>query len=92
MDLEQQDKGVIAVVLKRFEHERYPKLQTFKANVENGGVLDDDALAYLEKILTDAHQVMAVVKRHPEYAALAKGALLMYEEIMSQSQLNSNKA
>jgi hypothetical protein len=35
------------------------------------------------------HQVIAIVTRHPEYGSLAKETLLMYEEIMSKSQLNS---
>ncbi|TRX55170.1 hypothetical protein [Thalassomonas sp. M1454] len=88
MDIEEKDKGVIAVILKRFEHERYPKLKELNDKVDSGGVLDEKDLDYLEKVLSDYHQVMAVITRHPEYAALAKGVLLMYEEVMNKSQQN----
>jgi hypothetical protein len=89
MDIEQKDKGVIAVLLKRFEHERYPRIKLLEEKVDNGAVLDQYDLTYLEQVLMDTHQVIAIVTRHPEYGSLAKETLLMYEEIMSKSQLNS---
>ncbi|MEW6998959.1 hypothetical protein AADZ86_14840 [Colwelliaceae bacterium BS250] len=92
MDQEQKDQGVIAVLLKRFEHQRYPQAELLKTKVDNGGVLDDHDLSFLEQTLADAHQVMAILSRHPEYAPLAKGVLLMYEEIMSKSQENNKNA
>jgi hypothetical protein len=89
MNQEEHDKGVLAVLAKRFEHERYPKMLELKEKVDGGTVLDERDLNYIEHILTDAHQVMAVLTRHPEYAPLAQKCLVMYEEIMSQSQRNS---
>ena len=90
MDIEQKDKGVIAVLLKRFEHERYPRIKQLEQKVDNGAVLDQDDLTYLEQVLMDTHQVIAIVTRHPEYGALAKETLLMYEYIMTKSQQNMN--
>ena len=92
MNQEENDKGVLAVLTKRFEHERYPRMLELKKNVDSGGVLDDRDLSYIEHILTDAHQILSVLTRHPEYASLAKKCLIMYEEIMSQSQKNSKPA
>lgn len=89
MDLEQKDQGVIAVLLKRFEHERYPRAQTLKSKIDSGAVLDKQDLAYLDQVLSDTHKVMAVLERHPEYASLVQSILLMYEEIMSKSQQNN---
>ena len=90
MDIEQKDQGVIAVMLKRFEHERYPQMQLLKEKVDNGAVLNEKDLEYLEKVFADVHQGLAIITRHPEYAALVKSALVMYEEIMSTSQANNN--
>lgn len=89
MDLEQKDKGVIAVILKRFESERYPHMLLLKEKVDSGYVLDEEDLSYLEKILSDAHQILAIVTRHPEYGSLVKESIVKYEEIMTISQLNS---
>ncbi len=91
MDIEQKDKGVIAVLLKRFEHERYPRIKQLEQKVDNGAVLDQDDLSYLEQVLMDTHQVIAIVTRHPEYGSLAKETLLMYEDIMTKSQQNCNQ-
>ena len=91
MDQEEKDKGVIAVLLKRFESESYPRARLLKKKVDNGTVLDDQDLFFLEQTLEHAQQVMAIISRHPEYASLAKEVMLMYEEIMSKSQENSNK-
>ena len=92
MDLETKDQGVIAVLLKRFESDRYPRAQLLKEKVNNGAVLDNYDLSYLEHTLEDAHKVLAIISRHPEYASLAKEILVMYEKIMSKSQQNSNQA
>jgi hypothetical protein len=89
MNQAEHDEGVLAVLIKRFEHERYPRMLELKKNVDDGGVLDERDLNYIEHILTDAHQVMTVLTRHPEYAPLAQKCLVLYEEIMSQSQKNS---
>lgn len=92
MSQEQKDQGIIAVLLKRFENERYPRAQALKTKVDNGAILDDQDLEYLEQVLADARQVMSIIARHPKYLPLAKGVLLMYEEIMSKSQLNEKQA
>jgi len=90
MNVEEKDKGVISVILKRFEHERYPRMQVLKAKVDEGAVLDSKDLIYLKQVLSEVHQLLDIITRHPEYAALVKGGLLMYEEIMTKSQLNSS--
>ena len=92
MNLEEKDKGVISVILKRFEHERYPRMKVLKAKVDDGDVLDPQDLMYLKQVLSEVHQLLDIITRHPEYAALVKGGLLIYEEIMTKSQLNSSSA
>jgi hypothetical protein len=89
MDISEKDAGVIAVILKRFEQERWPRAQALKAKVDGGEVLNDADLAYLNVVLTDARHIMGVIERHPEYASLAQGVLEMYGEIMTKSQKNS---
>ena len=89
MDQERKDQGVIAVLLKRFESESHPRAQLLKVKVDAGAVLDSYDLSFLEDTLVEAHQVIGIVSRHPEYASLAKEIILMYEEIMSISQENS---
>ncbi|QDP00883.1 hypothetical protein [Thalassotalea sp. PS06] len=91
MDLEQRDEGVIAVMVKRFEDITYPRIAEMREKVNGGGVLDDRDIAFLDKTFKDGHQMLSVLKRHPDYDALAKGVLLMYEEIMTKSQENSKK-
>ena len=92
MDQEVKDKGVIAVLLKRFETEVYPRAQLLKTKVDNGAVLDDRDLSFLQQTLGDGQKAMTILTRHPEYASLVKEIMLMYEEIMSKSQQNSKEA
>lgn len=91
MDQERKDQGVIAVLLKRFESESHPRALLLKVKVDTGAELDQYDLSFLEEILGEAHQVIGIVSRHPEYASLAKEIILMYEEIMSKSQQNASK-
>lgn len=88
MDGKKNDLGVISVLLKRFETERFPRAQDLKAKVESGGVLESQDLAYLDHVLDDAREVLALIATHPEYASLAKAVLVMYEEIMTKSEEN----
>jgi hypothetical protein len=90
MNQEDKDEGVLAVLIKRFAHERYPKMLELKKNVDDGAVLNDRDISYLEGVLSDAHQALDVLSRHPEYSSLAQKSLVMYEEIMSKSQENNN--
>lgn len=92
MDQEVKDKGIIAVMLKEFETDHYPRAKLLKQQVDNGAVLDQYDLIFLDETLEVAHRTIALISRHPEYASLAKEIILMYEEIMSKSQQNSNKA
>ena len=91
MDQETKDQGIIAVLLKRFETEQYPRAQLIKTKVDNGDVLHQPDMQFIKEILDNAHQEMAIILRHPEYASLAKEVVLMFEEIMSKSQENSTK-
>jgi hypothetical protein len=90
MDQEEIDQGVIAVLLKSFETESYPRAQSIKKHIDDGAVLSKRDLFFFEETLDHAHQIMALIARHPEYASLAKEVVLMYEKIMSQSQKNSS--
>ena len=64
-------------------------MQQLKAKVDSGAVLDDKDIKYLGKVFEDAHQILAIITRHPEYGTLVKSGIEMYENIMSKSQLNS---
>ncbi|MFQ3265684.1 MAG: hypothetical protein ACI9U5_001562 [Colwellia sp.] len=48
MNVEERDKGVISVILKCFEDERYPRIQILKAKVDEEDILDLKDLMYLK--------------------------------------------
>ena len=45
-------------------------MQILKAKVDEGGVLDPKDLMYLKQVLGEVHQLLDIITRHPEYAAL----------------------
>ncbi len=49
MPVKNTDKGIVEVVVKRFEPERWPRAQAIKAKVDQGGGLDD--IAFLDQAL-----------------------------------------
>lgn len=91
MDLNKKDLGTIAVIIKRFETERMPRAKEIKARVDAGGVLEDVDIAFLKQVFEEAQGSMQLIARHPEYAKLAKGVIMMYEEIMTKSQENAKR-
>ena len=71
MTTPQDEAGVIAVLIERFEEQRLPRLLDIKAMVDRGEKLADHDLAFLEEVLTDAVENGPRFAKHPEYKNLA---------------------
>ena len=48
MNSESQDAGVIAAIVERLEEQRLPRALDLKAKVDQGGMLDDMDIEFLE--------------------------------------------
>lgn len=88
---ETKDAGVLAVIVERMEQQRLPRALDLKAKVDEGGVLDDLDIEFLELVFTDSNELKPLLARHPEYQDLAARMMALYREITTKALENENK-
>lgn len=88
---ESKDAGVLAVIVARMEQQRLPRAIDLKAKVEQGSVLDDLDIEFLEQVFADCNELKPLLERHPEYQDLAARMMALYREITTKALANENK-
>ena len=83
-----KDDGVIAVLVKRFNEQRLPRVLRLKEKVDGGEKLDDHDIRFLEEVFKDANHVLPLGDRHPEYQDLMAKVIRLYREITEQALKN----
>ena len=59
------EAGIIMALHERFEKQRLPRLLVLKEKVDEGEVLDDLEIEFLEQVITDAIRSKPLLDRHP---------------------------
>ena len=88
MSMNQQDEGLIEVVLERFNTQRLPRALALKEKVDRGERLDDFDLNFLQEVFADAQKIHSFLDRHPEYQDLAAMSISLYKEISDKALEN----
>lgn len=91
MDQKEKDKGVIFVLLERFNKQRYPRALALKKKVDSGELLNDYDHKLIEEVQEDAKQVRSLIERNPEYKDLATKVLNLWNEIIEKDIENQKK-
>ncbi len=92
MDQNEKDKGVIMVLLERFNKQRLPRALALKKKVDSGEVLDDYDHKYMQDLQKDAGEVRPIIERNPEYKDLAANITNLWNEIIEKDIENQKKA
>jgi len=92
MDQNEKDKGVIMVLLERFNKQRLPRALALKKKVDSGELLDEYDHKYIEEIQKDASQIRSIIERNPEYKDLAENIINLWNEIIEKDIENQKKA
>ena len=87
-----QDQGLIAVLMERFETQRLPRALALKEKVDQGECLNEFDIAFLEETFADSTKVMPLLARHPEYELLASKVASLYREITEKALANEKAA
>jgi hypothetical protein len=92
MDQKEKDKGLIMVLLERFNKQRLPRALALKKKVDSGELLDDYDQKYIKELQKDSSEVMLIIERNPEYKDLAANIINLYKEIIEKDTENRTKA
>ena len=88
MSSNQQDAGVLAVLIDRLESQRLPRALELKARVDRGERLGEFDLAFLQEVFDDSAQLKTLISRHPEAQELAGKMIGLYSEITAKGLAN----
>jgi len=91
MSNETEDIGELEAILERLNHFRLPRLLEMKGRVDNGEILSDYDLEYLEHVLKDSQSVHTLVDRRPEVQPLYAEVTELYHEITEKGLENESK-
>jgi hypothetical protein len=88
MDQKEKDKGLIMVLLERFNKQRLPRALALKEKTDAGELLDDYDHKYIKELQKDSSEVMLIIERNPEYKELAANIINLYKEIIEKDTEN----
>ncbi len=86
------DEGTIQVLLERLTQFRLPRAIALKKKVDSGGLLDDNDIEFLGRVLEDAASARVLMERHPELHKLAGQLASLYSEIIATATINEQKS
>ena len=87
-DNEAEDHGILAVSIERLEEQDIPRAIDLKDKLDQGGVLDEMDIGFLERVFVEAQELKPLVERHPEHLALAARLMDLYHAITTQALKN----
>ena len=82
------DDGIIVALAKRLETQRLPMALSLKEKVEDGGILNEFDISFLEEVIEDLQKINPLVERHPEWQPVVAKMLNLYNEIATQAVEN----
>jgi hypothetical protein len=88
---ETQETGVVAAIIERMETQRLPRALDLKAKVDQGGVLDDLDIDFLDRVFADNNELKGLLARHPEHQELAARMMNLYHAITEKALANEPK-
>ena len=88
MENEVEDHGVLAVIVERLEEQDLPRALDLKDKLDQGGMLDDMDISFLERVFADADELKPLLERHPEHQVLAARLMDLYHAITTQALKN----
>ena len=87
-ETETEDHGILAASIERLEEQDIPRALDLKDKLDQGGVLDEMDIGFLERVFTEAEELKPLVERHPEHLALAARLMDLYHAITTQALKN----
>ena len=87
-DPTRREAGVIQALVERLEKIRLPTALKLKEKVDQGGVLNEADIAFLEEVFANSKTLKPLLDAHPEWQELAARMTRLYKEITSKALEN----
>lgn len=87
-----REAGVIQALAERLEKQRLPMALKLKEKVDQGGLLNEADIAFLEDVFAGSAQLKPMLDAHPEWQELAARMAGLYNEITAKALENEQGA
>ena len=87
-----KETGIIQALAERLEKQRLPIALELKAKVDQGGLLNEADIAFLEEVFANSAQIKPLLDTHPEWQELAARMVSLYHEITAKALENEQAA
>lgn len=87
-DSRSKEMGIIATLVERLETQRLPRALELRELVERGERLSELDLQFLERVFSEARQILGQLDRYPEWQPLAAKMMGLYKEITERALAN----
>ena len=87
-----KEAGVIQALVERLEKQRLPMALALKKKVDQGGLLSEADIAFLEEVFAGTAQLKPMLDAHPEWQDLAARMIGLYGEITAKALENEQGA
>lgn len=84
----EKELGIILVLMEELENKTLPESLWIKHKVDQGELLNDSEIEFLNKALKDAWFVKPLIDTQPEWQTLFAGAVNLYEHITAKALEN----
>jgi hypothetical protein len=85
------EMGVIQSLIERFEKQRLPRLLELKKRVDEGKVLSESDIRFMDQVIHDAYQSKPLMDRHPEWQRFCANVVHLYEQITERALDNEKR-
>ncbi|MGD1984168.1 MAG: hypothetical protein PVF93_09720 [Chromatiaceae bacterium] len=83
--------GISEVLIGRFEHDRLPRILKIKEHVDQGHLLQETQILFLQQVLEDAQKNQGLVDSIPACRDLFAQVVHLYHEITEKALENESK-
>ena len=84
--------GAIYALIERFEKQRLPRLLELKKRVDEGGVLSEEDIQFMDQAMLDAQRSKRLIDRHPEWHEYCCEVIHLFGEIAEKALDNEKKS
>ncbi|MGD2055951.1 MAG: hypothetical protein PVJ15_04020 [Gammaproteobacteria bacterium] len=88
----EEEVGVIVALMERFEKQRLPRLLALKDKVDQGDVLNESDIAFIEQVIQDAQNSKSLMDKHPEWHKFCATVVHLYEQITEKALENEKRS
>ena len=91
MKKDSKDKGIIFMLLERFNKQRLPRALDLKKRVDSGELLGEFDHQFLKEVFADASKIKQLVDRNPEYREIYEKGYNLWKGIIDKDLENQKK-